>query len=187
MIYHKGLSRGKSGVCSRSHPADCQRRSHVDVLSFIKGLDEAFPHLLAASGDNTSPSLALEVRTQVFTRLVAAKSGEPDVAAAIASLLCASDDSKDNSNHDAGPNDIVGTLESLFYTGETEEEIQDITSRTRQLAAVFCKGKEYQGLRRLEEDFPLKPLLQELHTWCREEYRLVRVLFSKTRRGLCRQ
>ncbi|KAG6220497.1 hypothetical protein E4U25_001009, partial [Claviceps purpurea] len=146
-----------------------------------------FPHLLAASGDNTSPSLALEVRTQVFTRLVAAKSGEPDVAAAIASLLCASDDSKDNSNHDAGPNDIVGTLESLFYTGETEEEIQDITSRTRQLAAVFCKGKEYQGLRRLEEDFPLKPLLQELHTWCREEYRLVRVLFSKTRRGLCRQ
>ncbi|KAG6024274.1 hypothetical protein E4U19_003867 [Claviceps sp. Clav32 group G5] len=116
---------------------------------------------------------ALEIWTQVFIRSLAAQSGEPDVAAEIASVLCASDDNKDNSNHDAGPNDIVGTFESLFYTGETEEEIQDITSRTRQLAAVFCIDKEYQGLRRLEEDHPLKPLLQETHTWCREEYQLM--------------
>ncbi|KAG5944977.1 hypothetical protein E4U59_006546 [Claviceps monticola] len=75
----------------------------VDVLSFIKGLDEAFPHLFAASGDNTSPSLALESRMQVSIRTLAAQPGEPDVAAAISSVLCASDDNKDNSNHDAGP------------------------------------------------------------------------------------
>ncbi|KAG5920701.1 hypothetical protein E4U61_007571 [Claviceps capensis] len=111
----------------------------VDVLSFIKGLDEAFPHLFAASGENTSPSLALEIRTQVFIRTLAAQLGELDVVAAISSVLCASDDNKDNSNHDAGSNDIVGTFESLFYTGEAEEGIQDITSRTRQLAAVFLQ------------------------------------------------
>ncbi|KAG6257586.1 hypothetical protein E4U49_006754 [Claviceps purpurea] len=145
----------------------------VDVLSFIKGLDEAFPHLLAASGGNTSPSLALEIRTQVFIQTLAAQSGEPDVAAAIASVLCTSDDSKDNGSHDASPNDIVGMFESLFDTGETEEEIQDITHRTRQLAAILCKDKESEGLRALEEDCPLKSLLQEVHTWCGEEYRLV--------------
>ncbi|KAG6290093.1 hypothetical protein E4U09_004603 [Claviceps aff. purpurea] len=145
----------------------------VDVLSFIKGLDEAFPHLLAASGGNTSPSLALEIRTQVFIQTLAAQSGEPDVAAAIASVLCASDDSKDNGNHDASPNDIMGMFESLFDTGETEEEIQDITHRTRQLAAILCKDKESEGLRALEKDCPLKSLLQEVHTWCGEQFRLV--------------
>ncbi|KAG6140894.1 hypothetical protein E4U28_003306 [Claviceps purpurea] len=141
----------------------------VDVLSFIKDLDEAFPHLLGASGDNTSLSLALEIRTQVFIRTLAAQPGEPDVAAAIASVIGASDDD----NHDASPHDIVGMMESIFYTGETEEEIQNVSSRSRQLAAVFCRDKDYQALRRLEEDFPLKPLLQEVHTWCGKEYRLV--------------
>ncbi|KAG5933903.1 hypothetical protein E4U59_006560 [Claviceps monticola] len=145
----------------------------VDVLSFIKDLDEAFPRLLGASGDNPSPSLALEIRTQVFIRTLAAQPGEPDVAAAIASVIGASDDNKDNSNHDASPNDIVGTFEGLFYIGETEEETQDINSRTRQLAAVFCRGKEYQALQRLEEDFPLKPLLQEIYAWCGKEFRLL--------------
>ncbi|KAG6124183.1 hypothetical protein E4U35_007832 [Claviceps purpurea] len=69
----------------------CQRVNDdpVDVLSFIKGLDEAFPHLLAASGlrrrcHNTSPSLALEIRTQVFIRMLAAQPGELNVAAVIA-------------------------------------------------------------------------------------------------------
>ncbi|KAG6236557.1 hypothetical protein E4U25_003610 [Claviceps purpurea] len=104
-----------------------------------------------------------------FFRTLAAQPGEPDVAAAISPVLCASDDSKDNSNHDAGPNDIVGTFESLFYTGETEEGIQDITSRTRQLAAVFCKDKEYEGLRRLEEDHLLKSLAAVRSIgWCKE-------------------
>ncbi|KAG6283626.1 hypothetical protein E4U09_000189, partial [Claviceps aff. purpurea] len=60
--------------------------------------------------------VSLEIRTQVFIGSLAAQPGEPDVAAEIASVLCASDDNKDNSNHDAGPNDIVGTFESLFYT-----------------------------------------------------------------------
>ncbi|KAG6299311.1 hypothetical protein E4U45_004570 [Claviceps purpurea] len=104
-----------------------------------------------------------------FFWTLAAQPGEPDVAAAISPVLCASDDSKDNSNHDAGPNDIVGTFESLFYTGETEEGIQDITSRTRQLAAVFCKDKEYEGLRRLEEDHLLKSLAAVRSIgWCKE-------------------
>ncbi|KAG5933265.1 hypothetical protein E4U60_004577 [Claviceps pazoutovae] len=145
----------------------------VDVLSFIKDLDKAFPVLLDASGDSASPSLALEIRTQVFIRTLAAQPGEPDVAAAIASVIGASDDNRDNSNHDASPNDIVGTFKSLFYTGETEEEIRNITLRSRQLAALFCRDKESQALRRLEEDFPLKPLLREIYTWCGKQFRLV--------------
>ncbi|KAG6321339.1 hypothetical protein E4U22_002031 [Claviceps purpurea] len=123
----------------------------VDVLSFIKGLDEAFPHLFAASGDNTSPSLALEIRTQVFIQTLAAQPGEPDATTAIYSVLCASDDNKDNSNHDAGPNDIVGTFESLFYTytGETEEGIQDITSSSKLPFSAKTKSiKVYGDLKR---------------------------------------
>ncbi|KAG5915220.1 hypothetical protein E4U61_004811 [Claviceps capensis] len=145
----------------------------VDVLSFIKDLDGAFPVLLDASGDSASLSLALEIRTQVFIRTLAAQPGEPDVAAAIASVLGAIDDNKDNSNHDASPNDTEGMFKSLFYTGETEEEIRDITLRSWQLATLFSRDKGYQALRRLEEDFPLKPLLQEIYTWCAKEFRLV--------------
>ncbi|KAG6167855.1 hypothetical protein E4U10_006155 [Claviceps purpurea] len=101
--------------------------------------------------DNTSPSLALEIRTQVFIQTLAAQPGEPDATTAIYSVLCASDDNKDNSNHDAGPNDIVGTFESLFYTytGETEEGIQDITSSSKLPFSAKTKSiKVYGDLKR---------------------------------------
>ncbi|KAG6299310.1 hypothetical protein E4U45_004569 [Claviceps purpurea] len=112
---------------------------------------DVFPLSKAWMKHNTSPSLALEIRTQVFIQTLAAQSGEPDATTVIYSVLCASDDNKDNSNHDAGPNDIVGTFESLFYTytGETEEGIQDITSSSKLPFSAKTKSiKVYGDLKR---------------------------------------
>ncbi|KAG6113136.1 hypothetical protein E4U31_001559 [Claviceps sp. LM219 group G6] len=153
----------------------------VDVLSTLKGLDVAFPQLLARSLLDCShlSSLALKIRTQVCIQTLASQPGKPNVAAAIASVFCASDDTKDNGSHETSPNDIVGPFKSLLSIGESEEEITEwaldklVASRTQQLAAVFSKDEEHQGIRRLEEDYPLKPLLQDVYKWCLDQYQLV--------------
>ncbi|KAG6068052.1 hypothetical protein E4U32_002002 [Claviceps aff. humidiphila group G2b] len=152
----------------------------VDVLSTLKDLDVAFPQLLDRSPECSHlSSLALDIRTQVLIRTLAVQPDGPNVTAAIASVFCVSDDTKDNGNHDSSPNDIVGPFKSLLKTGESEEEIKEwafdksIASRTQQLAAVFSKDEGHQGIRRLEEDHPLKPLLQAVYKWCLDEYQLV--------------
>ncbi|KAG6054394.1 hypothetical protein E4U17_003831 [Claviceps sp. LM77 group G4] len=162
------------------HAIDCIRQilndDPVDILSFLKDLDVAFPQLLATTSDFSSlSSLALNIRTQVFIQTLAAQPGEPDVAAAIASVFCASDDdNKDYSSHDISPNDIAGPFKSLCDIKEIGKEIQEIVPRIEQLAAVICKDKDNQGVRRLEEEYSLNALLEDVYTWCLEQYRLVK-------------
>ncbi|KAG6109883.1 hypothetical protein E4U13_005644 [Claviceps humidiphila] len=151
----------------------------VDVLSTLKDLDVAFPQLLAESLEHSHlSSLALDIRSQVFILTLAAQPGEPNVDAAIASVFCASEDN--HSSHDTSPNDIVGPFKSLLKTGESGEEIKEgaldklIASRIQELAAVFFEDEEHQGILRLQEEYPLKPLLQDVYKWCLDQYQLVR-------------
>ncbi|KAG5959929.1 hypothetical protein E4U57_000374 [Claviceps arundinis] len=150
----------------------------VDVLSTFKDLDVAFPQLLAESLEHSHlSSLALDIRSQVFILTLAAQPGEPNIDAAIASVFCASEDN--HSSHDTSPNDIVGPFKSLLKTGESGEEIKEgaldklIASRIQELAAVFFEDEEHQGILRLQEKYPLKPLLQDVYKWCLEQYQLV--------------